>query len=162
MFLRRLAPRVLRAAESAAEAAPSGAIPSKLTLNLMCPHEPILTRAAVDMVIVPGSDGIFGVLAGHVPTVSELRPGVLSVHEGDKKTNYFVSSGFAVVNPDSTADICALEAVPVDDLDKDIIKKHLADFTRQLGAAQTDAEKATAQIAVDCFTAMESATGASA
>lgn len=38
----------------------------------------------VDMVLIPGTDGDFGVLPGHVPTVSQLKPGVMSVHKDDK------------------------------------------------------------------------------
>lgn len=39
----------------------------------------------VDQVSIPSTSGDFGVLAGHVPTIAQLRPGVLSVHlEADK------------------------------------------------------------------------------
>jgi len=36
------------------------------------------------MVLVPATTGDFGILPGHVPTVSQLRPGVVSVHVNDK------------------------------------------------------------------------------
>ncbi len=61
-------------------------------------------------------------MPGHVPTVAQLRPGVVTVHkELDKDVEkYFVSSGFAFVHQDSTADVCAVEAVKLDDLDPDV------------------------------------------
>ncbi len=48
------------------------------------------------MVIIPGAGGVFGVLPGHVPTISELKPGVLEVTIAPNEVvKYFVSSGFA-------------------------------------------------------------------
>ena len=38
-------------------------------------------RVQVDMVMIPGSGGDFGVLPGHVPTVSALKPGVMEIHK---------------------------------------------------------------------------------
>lgn len=68
------------------------------------------------MALLPAVSGDFGVAAGHVPTMAQLRPGVVSVHkEMDKDvTHYFVSSGFAFVYDNSVADVCAVEAVEVD------------------------------------------------
>lgn len=41
--------------------------------------------AQVDQVLIPATTGEFGVLPGHVPTVAQLKPGVLAVHvEADK------------------------------------------------------------------------------
>lgn len=33
--------------------------------------------------ILPPTTGQMGVLPGHVATIAELKPGILSVHEGD-------------------------------------------------------------------------------
>ncbi|MBA0835054.1 hypothetical protein Goarm_007362, partial [Gossypium armourianum] len=109
------------------------------------------------MVIVPATTGQMGVLPGHVPTIAELKPGILSVHEGNDVTKYFLSSGFALIHANSVADIIAVEAVPVDRLDPALVQKGLADFTQKLGSATTDLEKAEAQIGVDVHSAMNSA-----
>ncbi len=78
------------------DAKSSQAIPTKLTLNLTAPHVAIFTKKEVDMVIIPGAGGVFGVLPGHVPTISELKPGVLEVTVSPGEVSkYFVSSGFA-------------------------------------------------------------------
>jgi F-type H+-transporting ATPase subunit delta len=55
-----------------------------------------------------------GVLPGHVPTIAELKPGILSVIDGTEVKQYFVSSGFAFVHANSVTDIVAIEAVPLD------------------------------------------------
>lgn len=66
-------------------------------------------------------------MPGHVPTVAQLRPGVVTVHtEQDKDIEkYFVSSGFAFVHADSTAEIVAVEAVKLDELDTEAVRAGL-------------------------------------
>jgi F-type H+-transporting ATPase subunit delta len=111
----------------------------------------------VDMVIVPATTGQMGVLPGHVSTIAELKPGLLSVHEGSDVTKYFVSSGFAFIHANSVADIVAVEAVPLDNIDLNLVQKGLADFTQKLSSASTDLEKAEAQIGVDVHSALNAA-----
>lgn len=109
------------------------------------------------MVMVPATTGQMGVLPGHVPTIAELKPGVLSVHEGSDVTKYFVSSGFAFIHANSVADIVVVEAVPIDQIDASLVQKGLAEFTQKLSSATTDLEKAGAQIGVDVHSALNSA-----
>ena len=81
----------------------------------------------VDLVLLPAVTGDFGVMPGHVPTVAQLRPGVVTIHkELDKQVEkLFVSSGFAFVHPNSTADVVAIEAVKIDELDPEAIRAGL-------------------------------------
>ena len=72
---------------------------------------------------------------------------------------YFVSSGFAFVHADSSTDICAVEAVPVEQLDAEAVKKGLADYQAKLVNAKDDYEKASAQIGIEVCGAMNSALG---
>ncbi|CAL9756794.1 unnamed protein product [Musa acuminata subsp. burmannicoides] len=132
-------------------------IPSKLTINFVLPYQSEIANKEVDMVIVPATTGQMGVLPGHVATIAELKPGLLSVHEGSEVTKYFVSSGFAFVHANSVTDIVAVEAVPVDRIDLSLVQKGLADFTQKLNSATTDLEKAEAQIGVDVHSALNAA-----
>ncbi|KAG8637876.1 ATP synthase subunit delta', mitochondrial [Manihot esculenta] len=132
-------------------------IPSKLTVNFVLPYASELSTKEVDMVIVPATTGQMGVLPGHVPTIAELKPGVLSVHEGNNVTKYFVSSGFTFVHANSVADIIAVEALPIDQIDPSLVQKGLSEFTQKLSSATTDLEKAEAQIGVDVHSALNSA-----
>lgn len=109
------------------------------------------------MVIIPATTGQMGVLPGHVSTIAELKPGVMSVHEGSEVTKYFVSSGFAFIHANSYADIIAVEAVPLDRIDSSLVQKGLAEFTQKLSSASTDMEKAEAQIGVDVHSALNAA-----
>ena len=109
------------------------------------------------MVIIPATTGQMGVLPGHVPAIAELKPGILSVHEGNDVTKYFVSSGFAFIHANSVADLIAVEAVPIDRIDQSLVQKGLAEFTQKLATAATDLEKAEAQIGIDVHSALNSA-----
>ena len=87
------------------------------------------------MVIIPGADGLFGVLPGHVPIITELKPGVVTVQVDNNVDRYFVSSGFAFVHPDSSTEVCALEAVKVSELDADAIRVGLEGAKSSLASA---------------------------
>ncbi|KAK2648206.1 hypothetical protein Ddye_015695 [Dipteronia dyeriana] len=132
-------------------------IPTKLTVNFVLPYASELSTAEVDMVIIPATSGQMGVLPGHVPTIAELKPGILSVHEENDVKKYFLSSGFAFIHENSVADIVAVEAVPVDHIDPSLVQKGLAEYTQQLSSATTDLEKAEAQIGVDVHSALNAA-----
>ena len=51
------------------------------------------------------SEGEYGVGAGHVPYVAQLKPGVLQILHEDASSDpekYFVAGGYALTHPDST------------------------------------------------------------
>uniref|UniRef100_A0A1D1YP62 ATP synthase subunit delta', mitochondrial n=1 Tax=Anthurium amnicola TaxID=1678845 RepID=A0A1D1YP62_9ARAE len=132
-------------------------IPAKLTVNFVLPYQTELGNKEVDMVIVPATTGQMGVLPGHVATIAELKPGVLSVHDGNDVTKYFVSSGFAFIHANSVTDVVAVEAVPIDRIDPSLVQKGLAEFTQKLSSATTDLERAEAQIGVDVHSSLNAA-----
>ena len=89
----------------------------KLRFELVSP-EKLLLSEPVGMVVVPGTEGNFGVLPGHALFISTVRPGVIDVYE-DKTVaeRLFVSGGFAEVTPERCT-VLADEAVPVSSLDR--------------------------------------------
>uniref|UniRef100_A0A1J3JPE4 ATP synthase subunit delta', mitochondrial n=1 Tax=Noccaea caerulescens TaxID=107243 RepID=A0A1J3JPE4_NOCCA len=135
----------------------ASSIPTKLTVNFVLPYASELSGKEVDMVIIPATTGQMGVLPGHVPTIAELKPGIMSVHEGTDVKKYFVSSGFAFLHANSVADIIAIEAVPLENIDPSQVQKGLAEFTQKLASAATDLEKAEAQIGVEVHSAINAA-----
>lgn len=88
----------------------------KVRFEVVTPARVQLAEDA-DLVVVPGGDGDFGILPGHAPLLSTIRPGVLDVYEGDKiSRSLFVAGGFA----EASAEGCTVlveEAVPVEDID---------------------------------------------
>ena len=71
----------------------------KLHFSLVSPERELFS-GLVDQVDAPGSEGDFGVLAGHAPFMTTLKEGVLRVHNDGKVTTYEVRGGFADVTPD--------------------------------------------------------------
>lgn len=105
----------------------------------------------VRQVDLPTGAGVIGILAKHVPTFGVLRPGVLTIFGNDGKSNkFFVSSGSFNVNEDSSVQIAAEEAVPLDHLDKDAARAGLTKAQADLASATNDLERAEAQVAIDC------------
>ena len=80
--------------------------------------EKLLVSQPVDMVVVPGTEGNFGVLPGHAPLISTIRPGTIDIYEGRTITmRIFVASGIAEVTPEGCT-VLADEAMPPDSLDR--------------------------------------------
>jgi F-type H+-transporting ATPase subunit epsilon len=71
----------------------------KLNIALVSPERELFS-GLVDQVDAPGSDGDFGVLAGHAPFMTTLKEGHLRVHNNGSVTTYEVRGGFADVTPD--------------------------------------------------------------
>jgi F-type H+-transporting ATPase subunit epsilon len=89
----------------------------KLQFELVSP-EKLLLSEQVHMVIVPGSEGNFGVLPGHALFISSVRPGVIDVYEDESVTErIFVSGGFAEVTPERCT-VLADEAVPLSSINR--------------------------------------------
>jgi F-type H+-transporting ATPase subunit delta len=150
--------RVAVRAEEAAATDPAFA--TKLKFNFSIPSKPLFTAAPVRMVVVPGASGVFGVLKDHVPTIAAMKPGVVQVQENEGDSDlkqYFVSGGFAFVKPDSTLDIQAVEAVKLEDLDVEAVKKGVASFTALVSSSTDEKEKAQAEIGLEVYQAMAAA-----
>jgi len=75
------------------------ALPTKLTLEIVTPDRALL-REDVDEVVVPGSQGEFGVLPGHTPLLSTLKIGELWYRQGQEKHYLAIAFGFVEVLPD--------------------------------------------------------------
>jgi len=103
--------------------------------------EAILASIEARMVIVPGEEGEFGVLADHAPLLSSMRPGVVTVTAADgTQRKIFVSGGFADVTG-TQCSVLAEEAIDVAELDRDALAAELADLTDDLEFAKDDAVK---------------------
>jgi F-type H+-transporting ATPase subunit epsilon len=113
----------------------------KVEFELVSP-ERLLLSEQVDMVVVPGAEGDFGVLPRHAPLISTLRPGIIRVFEGrDVKDRIFVAGGFAEVTPERCT-VLAEEAMRVRDIDAAALDQEIKDLGEDLADAQTDEEKA--------------------
>ena len=96
----------------------------RVEFELVTP-ERLLLSEMVEMVVVPGTEGNFGVLPGHAPLISTIRPGTIAIYEGQTVTRrLFVVGGIAEV----TAERCTVladEAISPDALDRGAIEAEL-------------------------------------
>lgn len=120
----------------------------KLHFDLVSP-ERLLLSEGVDMVTVPGSEGDFGVLAGHAPVMAVLRPGVINVDDaGRPQQRIFVRGGFAEVTPAGLT-ILAENAIPLAELDAAALDGEIANAQEDVADAKSEETKLKAQEKLD-------------
>ena len=96
------------------------------------------------MVVVPGAEGDMGVLENHAPTVTSLRPGVVSVTGSDGSTGFFVAGGFAEITAERCI-ILAESATRLSDLTTEAAQAALTEAKAALDTATSDGEKNIAE-----------------
>jgi F-type H+-transporting ATPase subunit epsilon len=129
---------------------------AKLRFDLVSP-ERALRSGEVHMVVVPGSEGDFGVLAGHAPFMSTIRPGAIQVYADAADTvpaRIFIDGGFAEVN-ETGLTILAEAAVPVEELQPEAIASDLQDARDDLRDAGSEAERVVAERRIARLEAMQ-------
>jgi F-type H+-transporting ATPase subunit epsilon len=102
--------------------------------------EKLLFSGEVDQVDVPGSEGDFGVLAGHAPLMTALRPGILVLHRESGALPVVVDGGFAEVSAAGLT-VLADMAVPVEDFDRSVLTGEIAKAQEALANAKDDANR---------------------
>ena len=122
----------------------------KVEFELVSP-ERLLVSKPVDMVVVPGAEGDFGVLRGHAPLISTLRLGVIDIHDaGSVADRIFVAGGFAEVTAERCT-VLAEQAIRVADLSRGAIEGEIKGLRDRLAVADSDGERGSlgARIAVE-------------
>jgi F-type H+-transporting ATPase subunit epsilon len=115
-----------------------------VTMELVSP-EKLLLSDAYEMIVVPGSEGDFAVMAGHTPITSSLRPGVIVIYEDDvEKDRIFVNGGFVQVADDKMT-VLAEEAIHVADLDLKDMEQRIQDASEDIEDAKDDEIQRKAQ-----------------
>jgi len=114
----------------------------RVQFELVTP-ERLLLSEMVEMVVVPGTEGNFGVLPGHAPLISSIRPGTIDVYEGQTITRrIFVVSGIAEVTPERCT-VLADEALSPDELDRGSIEAELQTVQGNLPSLRDQVARAT-------------------
>ncbi|KAF9134158.1 delta subunit of the central stalk of mitochondrial F1F0 ATP synthase, atp16 [Mortierella sp. 14UC] len=139
----------------ATEAATAG-----LRLTFAVPHQTIFKDVSVTQVNIAAVSGDMGILASHVPSIEQLRPGVVEVIETAGTKKFFVSGGFVAMNPDSSLNINAVEAFPVEEFSAETVRHNLAEAQRLSNSASTEEEKLAAKIEVEVLESLQAAINA--
>ena len=110
-----------------------------LHLEFVSP-ESVLFSGDVDQVDLPGTEGDLGILAGHAPLVTTLRPGLVTIIRGTTREPVVVIGGFAEVSP-SGLTILADKAVARANFDLELLAGEIKDTEEDVADAKDDAQR---------------------
>ena len=116
----------------------------KVDFELVSP-EKLLMSTQASMVVIPGTEGDFGILAGHTDIISNIRVGIVDVYTDeiiDKRV--FVSGGVAEVSEDRCT-ILADEAIVLEEMDKKTAEGRLSEAQKILDESKDEAARVTAE-----------------
>jgi F-type H+-transporting ATPase subunit epsilon len=83
------------------------ALPTSLELRIVTPDR-LLVQEQVDEVVIPGTEGYFGVLPGHTPMLAALAIGETWYRQGQEKIYLSLANGFCEVLPDRVTILATL------------------------------------------------------
>ena len=89
--------------------------------------EKLLFSGQVDQVDIPGTEGDFGVLAGHAPVIAAIRPGIMTVFSGGNQEKIVVLGGIAEVSAKGLT-VLADAATALEDIDRAAFARTVADM----------------------------------
>jgi len=117
----------------------------KISFDLVSPERLVLSELA-DMVTIPGTEGDMGVMAGHAPVITTLRPGIITVSGGkDADLRFVVFGGFAEISQ-SKLTVLAEETIAAAEFDRAALEARISLANESVAKAANESEK-TARLA---------------
>ena len=116
--------------------------------------EKLLFSGEVEQVDVPGAEGDFGVLAGHAPFVTILRPGILTVRAAGGEEKIVVLGGFAEVSAEGLT-VLADVAEAVADIDRTMITERIGEMEQRIAKLEPGNELDRLITQLDSFKAID-------
>jgi len=107
---------------------------ANLQFDLVSPERRLASVEATE-VRIPGADGDLTAMANHAPTITTLRPGVLTVVHSGGSDAYVVSGGFAEITATGVS-VLAEQALPQAEVTQDVYDQMVADAKAAHGFAQ--------------------------
>ena len=112
---------------------------AELHLDFVSP-ESVLFSGGVDQVDLPGAEGDMGILAGHAPLVTTLRPGIVTIYRGGAREPVVVTGGFAEVGPAGLT-VLADRAVAREDFDTTTLANEIKDAEEDVADSTNEAQR---------------------
>jgi F-type H+-transporting ATPase subunit epsilon len=109
-----------------------------LHFELVSP-EKLVFSGEVEQVDVPGTEGDFGVLAGHALFVTTLRPGILTVHGAGGAQQIVVLGGFAEVSADGLT-VLADVAEAIESVDRGMMAERIGALEERIAKTEPGSE----------------------
>lgn len=123
-----------------------------LFVDVVSAEEGIFSGEAA-FVALPGQEGELGILPGHVPLITRIRPGAVRVKTPEgKEENIFVAGGILEVQPDRVT-VLADTAIRSKDLDEAKAKKALEDAKQAKAQAKSNTEIAKLEATMSALAA---------
>ncbi|MDA9314284.1 ATP synthase F1 subunit epsilon [Alphaproteobacteria bacterium] len=115
---------------------------AETTLFELVSPERLIISKDVSMVVVPGTEGLFGVLPRHTSMLSALAPGVIDIYEEDAITErVFVINGFAEVTGERCT-VLAEDVIPIDKLNPEELEETIVKIRAKVSSMdQADADR---------------------
>ncbi len=101
--------------------------------------EKLVFSGEVEQVDVPGAEGDFGVLAGHAPFVTTLRPGMLTVHGPGGAQQMVVLGGFAEVSAEGLTVLADL-AEAAENMNRDVLAQRITEMQQHIEKLEPGSE----------------------
>jgi F-type H+-transporting ATPase subunit epsilon len=121
---------------------------SDFTLSVVAPDRSVVEDQALS-VVAPGSEGYFGVMAGHVPLIAALKPGVLEYLDSHNQRHFiYTGGGFAEVTG-SKVTILADEALRAQDIGVSDAERRLEEARRTLRGEDGSVDTPHAMLELD-------------
>ncbi|MGN6749577.1 MAG: F0F1 ATP synthase subunit epsilon [Xanthobacteraceae bacterium] len=118
--------------------------------------ETVLFSGDVDQVDLPGSEGDLGVLPGHAPMVTLLRPGIVTIMREGRREPVVVVGGFAEMGP-SGLTVLADRAGSREDFDLDLLASDIKDIEEDVADSTDAAERDKLARRLDQMRALQAA-----
>jgi F-type H+-transporting ATPase subunit epsilon len=118
--------------------------------------ESVLFSGDVDQVDLPGSEGDLGILPGHAPLVTTLRPGIVTIIREGAREPVVVVGGFAEVGPGGLT-VLADRAVARADFDLESLASDIKDAEEDVADCKDDDERDRLARHLDQLRALQSA-----
>jgi F-type H+-transporting ATPase subunit epsilon len=107
--------------------------------------EKLLLSEPVEMVVVPGGEGDFGVLPGHTPLLSTVRPGRIDIHnDGKVEKRIFVEGGFAEVSGERCT-VLAEDARDLEEITREEAETRVREANDDLMKAESEGQRKRAE-----------------
>ncbi|MEM9796817.1 MAG: F0F1 ATP synthase subunit epsilon [Pseudomonadota bacterium] len=118
-----------------------------MRFELVSPERRLASTDEANAVRIPGADGDMTAMADHAPTITSLRPGILTVEMGSGHERYVVTGGFAEIGEGVT--VLAERALPVDDVTQETFDDWVSEAKTARDEAPDDAVDAAAKLLSD-------------
>ncbi|KAH8595591.1 ATP synthase delta chain [Bisporella sp. PMI_857] len=134
------------------------AVSDKIKLSLALPHQSVYKSTDVVQVNIAAESGDMGILANHVPSIEQLRPGLVEViEESGGSKQFFLSGGFATVQPNSELSINAVEGYALEDFSIEAVRSQIAEAQKIAGGSGSEQDIAEAKIELEVLESLQAA-----